>query len=472
MVSHMKKEIKTATNLIHSVKALELAASFGAEYLHELDKRNVAPTCDAVQGLKNFDIPLPDFPTDPNETLRILHQYGSPATTASAAGRFFGLVVGGSLPATLGARTLTSTWDQVVFNDATSAVGVKLEQMASRWLLDILHLPSSCSVGFTTGASMANFICLAGARHSLLARLGWDAEKQGLWNAPPIRVIASEQIHVTVLKVLAMLGMGTNMVEFVACDDNGAISLESLPEIDERSLILTQIGNVNSGACDPVAEIAARASKVGAWVHVDGAFGLWAAASDKTRHLLSGYDQADSWVTDGHKWLNTPYDCGIAFCKSPQDVHSAMATQAPYLQVGGTAAPKDMVPEFSRAARGVEIWAALHSLGRSGVAGLVDRCCEHARNFAAGLEALGFEILTDVVLNQVVATIPGQEDQMSKLAQLVQQSGEAWFGPTTWRGRQAIRISVSSWTTTGQDVEQTLQAISNAARRLEYSVTV
>lgn len=436
------------------------AATYAQTYLDSLGERPVAATPDALASLADFDMPLPAASCDPMDTLSLLNAKGSPATTASAGGRFFGLVVGGTLPAALGARVLAAAWDQVVFNDATSPVGVKLEQVASGWLLDLLGLPEESAVGFVTGATMANFSCLAAARHALLAKQGWDVGKQGLNGAPALRIIAGRQIHVTVLKAIALLGLGTARIEWVACDDQGRMRPSDMPAPDANSMILTQAGNVNSGASDPIAEIAARAN--GAWVHVDGAFGLWAAASDSTRSQLAGYEAADSWVVDGHKWLNTPYDCGIAICRHRQALHAAMATQAPYLKVGGTAAPKDMVPEFSRAARGVEVWAALHSLGRSGVAQLVDRTCALARMLADELESNGFDILNDAVLNQVVATIPGREDKVGEIAAHVQRSGEAWLGPTNWRQRAAIRISVASWLTSKADIARTVRAILRA----------
>jgi len=451
--------------LSKSKTILSTATHMAENYLANIGARNVAASTDAFHGLKAFDGDIPDTPCDPSETLALLDAAGSRATTASAAGRFYGLVVGGTLPAALGARILASAWDQVVFNDATSPVGVKLEQVASGWLLDLLGLPADCSVGFVTGATMANVTCLAGARHALLEKQGWDVEKQGLWGAPPLRFVAGKQAHVTVLKALSMLGVGTDRIEWVDCDDQGRIISEKLPETDGSTVILTQSGNVNSGASDPIADIVNRAN--GSWVHVDGAFGLWASASPSTRDQLAGFETADSWVTDGHKWLNTPYDCGIAICKHPAAIHAAMATQAPYLKVGGTAAPKDMVPEFSRAARGVEIWAALHSLGREGLAQMLDRTCTHARALADGLRSLGFEILNDVVLNQVVATIPGSEDRSAEIAAHVQKSGEAWFGPTNWQGRAAIRFSVSSWATSKEDIQRTLRAVKAAKESLD-----
>lgn len=434
------------------------------QYLDEIGMRRVAPSPESRSKLSAFDAPMPHEPGDPASTIALLDEVGSPATTATVGGRFFGLVVGGTLPAPLGARALASAWDQIVFNDVTSPVGTKLEKVASKWVLDILGLPETSSVGFVTGATMANFTCLAAARNTLLERQGWDVGKMGLWGAPPVRIVASRQVHVTVLKALRLLGFGTDRIEWVECDTQGRLIAEQLPDCDDKTLILTQAGNVNSGASDPVADIVAKAN--GAWVHVDGAFGLWAAASPRLKSQLLGYETADSWTTDGHKWLNTPYDCGIAICRHPTAIHNAMATQAPYLEIGGDVAPKDMVPEFSRGARGVEVWAALHSLGKAGVANLIDRSCAQARRFAAGLQDCGFEILNDVVLNQVVATLPDAEELSTDIARLVQESGEAWFGPTTWNGREAIRISVASWATVEADVDRTLRAIKKAVSDL------
>ncbi|MDA5092784.1 pyridoxal-dependent decarboxylase [Aliiroseovarius sp. KMU-50] len=443
--------------LTHSQAALVEAFTRADAYLETIPDRSVAPTPDAISRLTEFDTPMPEQPSAPAKTIAMLDEIGSPATTASVGGRFYGLVVGGTLPAALGARVLASAWDQVVFNEATSPIGVKLERVASAWLLNILGLPKDCSVGFVTGATMANFTCLAAARNTLLERQGWDVSRKGLWGAPPVRIVAGRQVHVTVLKALKLLGFGTDEIEWVDCDAQGRMISAKLPDTDDRTLILTQSGNVNSGASDPIAEIVAAAND--AWVHVDGAFGLWAAASPRTQAQLHGYDAADSWVTDGHKWLNTPYDCGMAICRHPDAIHNAMATQAPYLEIGGVAAPKDMVPEFSRGARGVEVWAALHSLGKEGVADLIDRSCALARRLAAGLQDSGFEILNDVVLNQVVATFPDFEGRSSDIAQMVQESGEAWFGATKWNGRPALRFSVASWATSDADIDRTLQAI-------------
>ncbi|MCB1465795.1 MAG: aspartate aminotransferase family protein [Rhizobiaceae bacterium] len=456
-----------AALVAQSKSAVALAAQRAEAYLNLAETRAISPSLRAIEGLARFDELLPDGPSDPLSTIRLLDEFGSPATTITTAGRYFGLVVGGTLPAALGARILASAWDQVAFNDATSPIAVKLEQVATRWLLALFGLPDKCSVGFVSGATMGNFTCIAAARHALLERQGWDVQKQGLNGAPRLRIVAGKQIHVTVMKALSMLGLGTDKIEWVACDDQGRMMLDDLPSTDETTLILTQAGNVHSGACDPIGAVAEKAG--GAWVHVDGAFGLWAAASPSTRSQIVGFEAADSWVTDGHKWLNTAYDSGLAICRHPAAIHAAMATQAPYLKAGGTAAPKDMVPEFSRSARGVEVWAALHSLGREGIRHLIDRSCQYALTLATGLEELGFEILNDVVLNQVVATVPGFEARSRDIAQHVQTSGEAWFGPTTWQGREAIRFSIASWATTDTDIQRVLRAVATAKQTLAES---
>lgn len=449
-----------------SVDAMTFSSDRAAKYLSSISSRKVAPSNDAIGMLTKLHESLPDEPSDPLETIALLDEVGSPATMATAAGRFFGLVVGGSLPASLGARVLCAAWDQLVTTDKTSPIGFELEKISTRWVLDILNLPRACSVGFLSGSTMGNFMCIAAARHQLLERNGWDVERQGLFDAPKVHIVASEEIHVTVKKVLSMLGLGTDNIDYVKCDADGAMLINELPVLTSSSLVLTQAGNVNSGACDPIGEISDIANEVGAWVHVDGAFGLWAAASESKRHLLNGFNKASSWVTDGHKWLNTPYDCGIAICKYPLAVHAAMSTVAPYLIAGSDISPKDMVPELSRSARAAEVWAALRSLGRAGVEDLINRCCRYAEMMSVELDALGFTILNDVALNQVVATIAQQSDKIDLLVSHVNASGDAWFGPTHWRGQSAFRISFSSWVTTDNDVAITIASIKRAVQEL------
>lgn len=461
---------KTQIDMGAAVDAMTFSSDRAAKYLGSISARKVVPSNEAISMLAKLHETLPHEPSDPLETIALLDDVGSPATMATAAGRFFGLVVGGSLPAALGARVICAAWDQLVTTGKTSPIGFELEKISSQWILDILNLPQACSVGFLSGSTMGNFMCIAAARHQLLERNGWDVERQGLFDAPKLHVVASEEIHVTVKKVLSMLGLGSDNIDYVKCDADGAMLVSELPVLTSSSLVLTQAGNVNSGACDPIGEISDTANEVGAWVHVDGAFGLWAAASESKRHLLNGVSKASSWVTDGHKWLNTPYDCGIAICKYPMAVHAAMSTVAPYLIAGNDVSPKDMVPELSRSARAVEVWAALRSLGRSGVEDLINRCCRHAEMMSAELEKLGFTILNEVVLNQVVATFSEQPAKIDLLVSQVNASGDAWFGPTHWRGQPAFRISFSSWVTTNSDVEITIASIKTAMQELGISL--
>lgn len=444
--------------------AVERAHEHVLDYVRLVHGRRVAPDAMALAGLNHLDEPLPRTGCGAERVLDLLHEWGSPATTATTGGRFFGLVVGGSLPASMGAAMLNAAWDQVAILDAVAPSAIYLERLAARWVLDLLGLPAGSSVGFSTGSSMANFIGLAAARHTLYGRLGVDIHESGMSRTPPLRVVLSEQAHVTVIKALHLLGLGTRQFTFVPCDEQGRMRADALPTLGPETIVCLQAGNVNSGASDPFSEIVSVARAQGAWVHVDGAFGLWAAASPALRPQVMGMDGADSWTVDAHKWLNTPYDCGLAICRNPLAVHAAMSTVAPYLQAGHQAAPKDMVTEFSRRARGVEVWAGIKQLGRDGVINLLDRTCGHARTLATGLREMGFEILNEVVLNQVVASI-GPPELTEELARTVQAQGECWFGTTVWRGRSAIRLSVASWATTDADIQRTLAAIGTALHR-------
>jgi len=438
------------------------AAERALSYLAALDGRTVAPDATALAGLNAFDQPLPHASTDPREVLALLDQVGSPATVASAGGRYFGFVTGGSLPATVAASWLAAAWDQNASLSVMSPVSIKLEQVAGRWLAELLNLPQGSAFALVSGATMANLAGLAAARHALLARQGWDVEASGLFGAPPLTVVVGDEVHVSVLKALGLLGLGRERVVRVPVDRQGRLRVEALPVLDERTILCLQAGNVNTGAFDPAREVCERARAAGAWVHVDGAFGLWAAAAPGRTYLADGLDLADSWATDAHKWLNTPYDSGIAFCREPAHLRGAMAVLAPYLQLGEHREPQHYGPEFSRRARGVEVWAALHSLGRDGVAELVERCCRHASRFATGLREAGHTVLNDVVLNQVLVSF-GDDETTRRVIAGVQADGTCWCGGTVWQGRAAMRISVSSWATTAEDVERSLKAICRVA---------
>ena len=442
---------------------LHRAAALAAEYLAGLPTRSVAPTPAALARLRSLDRPFPDGPADPMAVLEELHGVGSPATMATAGGRFFGFVVGGSLPAALAASWLAAAWDQDAGLAVLAPGAAAFEEVALRWLLDALGLPPDCAGGFVTGATMANFTALAAARQAVLRRAGWDVEADGLFGAPPISVVVGEEVHVSVLKALGLLGLGRTRVTRVPTDALGRIRADRLPPFDDRTIVCLQAGNVNTGACDPVRDICPVAHARGAWVHVDGAFGLWAAAAPARAHLVAGIAAADSWALDAHKWLNVPYDSGVALCRDGAALRAAMATQAAYLLQGTGREPDEYTPELSRRARGVEIWAALAALGRSGLADLVERCCRHAARFAAGLSAAGHEILNEVTLNQVLVRF-GDDATTRRVIAALQADGTCWCGGTVWQGRTAMRISVSSWATTEQDVEHSLAAMIRIAR--------
>lgn len=433
-----------------------------ARYLEDINQRRVSPSAQAVRGLNAFLEPLAAGPTPAEEVIRMLDELGSPATMGIAGPRFFGFVIGGSLPAALGANWLASAWDQNAGLFAATPISALLEEVSLGWLLDALALPAGCGGAFVTGATVANFTALAAARHAVLGRVGWDAESQGLFGAPAIQVVVSEEAHPSVFKALGMLGMGRERVVRVPVDSEGRMRADSLPELQSSSIVCVQAGNVNSGSFDPAAEICRRAHAEGAWVHVDGAFGLWAAASPRYAHLLEGVDEADSWATDAHKWLNVPYDSGLAFVRDPEILRAAMGLTAAYLPQGEHREPSQYVPELSRRARGVEIWAALKSLGRSGLAGMIERGCRCALRFADGLREAGFEILNDVVLNQVLVSF-GAPDTTARVIAGIQEDGTCWCGGTVWKGRHAMRISVSSWATTEADVDRSLEAMLRVA---------
>lgn len=438
------------------------AADRAATYLEGLPSRTVAPSAEAVAALSHFDRQLPEHPVDPSRVLQDLDEFGSPGTGASAGGRYFGFVIGATLPAALAANMLATSWDQNAALTIISPTTARLELVALRWLLGALHLPPTCAAGFVTGATIANFTGLAAARHSLLRRAGWDVEEQGLFDAPQLNVIVGDEVHVTVLKALAMLGLGRARVTRVPADDQGRMRADKLPQLDDRTIICLQAGNVNTGSVDPLAKIIPRARDAGAWVHVDGAFGLWAAAVPARAALVAGVENADSWALDAHKWLNVPYDCGVAIVRDKDALRGATAVSAAYLVQGAEREPSEYVPELSRRARGVDVWAAMASLGRSGIEEMIERNCRQATRFATGLRDAGYEILADVVLNQVLVSF-GDDETTRRVIAGIQSDGTCWCGGTVWQGRAAMRISVCSWATTDEDVELSLAAMIRVA---------
>lgn len=443
---------------------LEDAARRAITYREGIGLRSVAPTPAALARLEAFEEALPERGASPAEVLAFLDDVGSPATMGMAGPRFFGFVIGGSLPASLAASWLAAAWDQnaALYNVTTATA--RIEQVALRWLLELLHLPRESAGAFVTGGTMANLTGLAAARHAVLKRVGWNVEADGLSGAPPLTVIVGEEAHPTLFKSLGLLGLGRSRVTRVPVDAQGRMRGDKLPDPSGPTIVCVQAGNVNTGAFDPIGEICSRLAGSGAWVHVDGAVGLWAAAVPELAPLTAGLALADSWATDAHKLLNVPYDSGLAFVRDEAALRAAMAITAEYLpsETEGRN-PCDFTPELSRRARGVEVWAALRSLGREGFAAQVERTCRHARRFAEGLRVAGFEVLNDVVFNQVLASF-GEPEATARVIERVQADGTCWCGVTGWQGRTAMRISVCSWATTEADVEASLAAIIRVAR--------
>ena len=432
------------------------------KYREGLDQRSVAPLPESVARLVELGGPLPEQSTDAETVIAMLDEIGSPATVATAGGRYFGFVIGSTLPAALAANWLAGAWDQNACLSVMSPVAIALEEIALGWLKDVLGLPAESEGAIVTGATMANFTCLAAARHSLLEKEGWDVEAKGLFGAPPIPVVVGEEAHPTLLKALGLLGLGRERVISVPVDGQGRMSGDAFPYLSGPAIVCIQAGNVNTGALDPASEICDIAHRAGAWVHVDGAFGLWAAASPEYAHLVRGFSEADSWATDGHKWLNVPYDSGIAFVRHEENLRAAMSVSAAYLPTGNVREPMHYTPDASRRARGVEVWAALRSLGRAGVAEIVERTCRHAARFAEGFTQAGYRVLNDVVVNQVLVSF-GDEETTSRVIAAIQTDGTCWCGGTVWQGQPAMRISVSSWATTDADVERSLKAMLEVA---------
>ncbi len=441
------------------------AAERAISYRKNIQDRSVAPSEDAIKNLADFDTPLPLNPVDEKDVIEFLDRIGSPATIGISGPRFFGFVIGGSLPASLAASWLSSAWDQNAGLFAGSPVGAFLESVSLKWILELLSLPPACGGAFVTGASIANFTSLAAARHSVLSKAGWDVEADGLFGAPEINVIVSEEAHVTIFKALGLLGMGRKRVIKVPVDKQGRMIASKIPNVNGPAIICAQAGNVNTGAFDPIDEIAGIAKNMNAWLHIDGAFGLWAAVSPQKSYLVKGIEKADSWATDAHKWLNVPYDCGIALVRDEETLRSTMTLTASYLPQRYRREPSQFTPELSRKSRGIEVWAALYSLGKKGLIDLIERNCNYAKMFEAGLKEAGFEIINDVVLNQVLVSF-GNAETTKKVIEEIQNDGTCWCGGTVWQGKTIMRISICSWATTEEDIRKSINAIVKAADKV------
>jgi glutamate/tyrosine decarboxylase-like PLP-dependent enzyme len=453
---------------------LDRAHALATAYLATVADRHVGGSISREQLLARLGGPVPEGPSDPVDVLTGMAEAADPGLVATAGPRYFGFVTGGALPVTVAADWLAAAWDQNVALHVMSPAASVMEDVVAGWLLDLLGLPAGSSVGFVTGCHMANFTCLAAARHEVLRRAGWDVEAQGLQRAPRVRVIVGGEVHVSAVGALRLLGFGTGELSFVAVDDQGRMVPEALARVLEEgsgpTIVCAQVGNVNSGASDPIAAITALAHARGAWVHVDGAFGLWAAAVPELATAVAGLDTADSWATDAHKWLNVPYDSGLAIVARPAPHRAAMGLQASYLQRGADEdrAGMDWVPESSWRSRVIPLYALIRTLGRAGIADLVRRTCALARRMA---ERLGSHprigILNEVVLNQVVVRIKADpvddaaaDDRATRsLVSRLQAEGTCWAGGSVWQGRQVMRLSVSNWSTTEADIDRTAAAI-------------
>jgi len=451
-------------NLLHGRDDLLDEASRRARaYLEGLATRRVRPTANELGELQRFGVTLPGTGRASAEVLAQLDEVGSPATLTTAGPRYFGFVNGGTLPIAVAAAWLLSAWDQNVALEVMSPAAARLDTIALAWVVELLGLPAGTGGGFVSGATMANATCLAAARDAVLHAEGWDAFSDGLVGAPPVEIVVGEEAHTTVHKALGIVGLGRGRALCLPADKEGRIIPVGLPRLEPPAIVCLQAGNVNGGASDPFVELVAWAKESGAWVHVDGAFGLWAAACPELAREVVGVADADSWATDAHKWLNTTYDCGIALVKNAEALVFAMQATADYLPLGAARDPMRFTPQSSQRARGAEVWAVLSVLGRDGLASLIARSCAHARRFAQALVSAGYEVLNEVHLNQVVVDFGGDERNATVIARL-QAEGTCWCGPTRWRGRSGMRISVICWATAADDVEQSIEAMLAAAR--------
>ena len=450
-------------NKLNTRDLLAEAATRAQRYVDDASERRVAPVESDLTWLTEFHEPFPESPCDSRDILAKLDQIGSPATVATTGGRYFGFVNGAMLPAALAANWLAGAWNQNAALRVMSPIAAELEDVVLGWVCEALNLSPDCAGGLVTCATMANFAALVTARQALLSRAGWNVAEQGMFGAPPVEVVVGAEVHASMLKALSLAGFGTKRLTIVEVDDQGRMRAGKLPDLSKPSIVCIQAGNVNSGAFDPAEEICNAARQKGAWVHVDGAFGLWARVSPKYDHLTKGFEKADSWATDAHKWPNVGYDSGLVLVRDASALRASMDIRAAYLEPGVRREPMHHTPEASRRARGVELWAALKSLGRSGLRELIERTCAHAQRFAQELRNAGFQVLNDVVINQVMVSF-GSPDITQEVIRRLQLDGTCWCGGTVWQGKTAMRISVSSWATTDADVERSVAAMIRIAR--------
>jgi len=457
----MFKEIQEQT-------IFDKAQKYAMQYLDDIFDRHVSPTTKAIEDLKYFDEKIPLKSGSSSEIIDLLNEYGAPATVAQLGGRYFGFVNGSAIPVGLAAKNLATYWDQNPAMHVLSPIASKLEEIVEKWLIELFHFPARTTAGFVSGTSTANFCGLAAARYRILKRQGWDINGKGLFNAPQIRIVTSKQAHSTILKAISLLGFGKNNIEWVEVDDKGRIIPELVPELDNNTIVILQAGNVNTGSFDDFDIICEKANNANAWVHIDGAFGLWAGAVKKLKHQTKGMEKANSWAVDGHKTLNTPYDSGIVLCEDKEALVSALHMSGSYLVV----ADRDgmfYTPEMSRRARIIELWAVLKYLGKSGIDEMIYGMHQRTVQFATKLKAAGFEIMNDVAFNQVMVCCETDE-LTTKTMERIQELRECWVGGSVWNGKNTIRISVCSWTTTSEDVTRSVDSFVTAINDVRKNI--
>jgi glutamate/tyrosine decarboxylase-like PLP-dependent enzyme len=461
----MKKSIQKRMREEYKRKAsLDLSKKYAYKFLDEVFDRNVFPSEKALKNLKVFDENMPDKTTKSEKIIRLLHEYGSPAAGAQLGGRYFGFVNGGVIPASLAAKWLADVWDQNTAMYVISPIASRLETVVQNWLVELFGLPKSTVAGFVSGTSSATFCGLAAARFRICERLGWDWNEKGMYGAPEIRIVTSRHAHSTVVKAIGLCGFGKERVEWVDVDDQGRIRADLMPKLDEKTIVILQAGNVNSGSFDDFKAICKKANEAKAWVHIDGAFGLWTAACEELSYLTKGIELADSWSVDGHKTLNTPYDCGIVLCKDEDALVSSLHMSGSYIVRSEERDPMMYTPEMSRRARIIELWAAMKYLGKSGIDEMILGMHKRATQFAKQLEEEGFQVKNDVVFNQVLVSAGSDEETLSTL-KLLQKDRVCWCGGSEWFGKKVIRISVCNWVTTKKDVKKSVASFVKSRRK-------
>ncbi|MFH1074720.1 MAG: aminotransferase class V-fold PLP-dependent enzyme [Candidatus Firestonebacteria bacterium] len=439
----------------------EKAKCYAYAYMNKINDRPVFPSKESIDRLSVFDEPLRESSCDPGKILDLLHEYGSPSTVAQTGGRYYGFVNGSSIPVALAVKWLSDVWDQNPALYVMSPIASHLEVVCEKWLVELLGLPVGTAAGFVSGTSIATMCGITAGRNEILRRQNWDINVKGLFNAPKIRIVIGEQAHASVIRALSLLGFGKEQILRVPVDSQGSLDQDKLPLLDERTILILQAGNVSSGSFDPFETVCNKANKAGSWVHIDGAFGLWAAASGRKKILTKGFEKADSWSADAHKTLNAPYDCGIIFCKSREALSMAMQVSGSYFHYSDKRDGMLFTPDMSRRARAVELWAILKYLGKSGVEEIVDGLCARAEQFSKQLSEAGFNILNKIVFNQVLVSC-GTEEETTNTLKAVQESGECWCGGSVWNGKHVIRISVCSWATTAEDIDRSVAAFIKA----------